>query len=77
MVYDILSDPEKRSIYDKYGEEGLKEGIDHDSDLFSQLFGGVFGGGGRKGPRKGENLTHPLKVTLEDLYKGFIIVFYC
>eukprot|EP01086_Lenisia_limosa_P015313 TRINITY_DN482_c0_g1_i5.p1 TRINITY_DN482_c0_g1~~TRINITY_DN482_c0_g1_i5.p1 ORF type:complete len:419 (+),score=51.06 TRINITY_DN482_c0_g1_i5:34-1257(+) len=70
MVYDILSDPEKRSIYDKYGEEGLKEGIDHDSDLFSQLFGGVFGGGGRKGPRKGENLTHPLKVTLEDLYKG-------
>jgi DnaJ family protein A protein 2 len=52
-------------------------------DLFSQLFGGgggmgggFFGGGmgggrrGPQGPRRGKDMTHQLKVTLEDLYLG-------
>lgn len=45
-------------------------------DLFSQFFGGgAFGGGGfgggrPRGPQKGKDLSHSLKVTLEDLYKG-------
>ncbi|KAJ1526480.1 Type I HSP40 co-chaperone [Nowakowskiella sp. JEL0078] len=42
-------------------------------DLFSHLFGGsMFGGAGgkSKGPRKGKDMTHSLKVTLEELYKG-------
>jgi DnaJ family protein A protein 2 len=52
QAYDVLNDPEKREIYDQYGEDALKEGMgggggaDMHSpfDIFEQLFGG--GGGG-------------------------------
>ncbi len=40
------------------------------ADLFNMLFGGGRGGGGGHGPRKGEDTSHPLRVTLEDCYKG-------
>ncbi|KAJ3196252.1 Type I HSP40 co-chaperone [Irineochytrium annulatum] len=80
-AYEVLSDQQKRDVYDRYGEEGLSgEGGPGMSpnDLFSHLFGGGFGGsdffgggGGRpKGPRKGKDMAHALKVSLEDLYKG-------
>lgn len=51
-AYEILSDAQKRSIYDQYGEEGLEGGAGgpgmNAEDLFSQFFGGgsAFGGGG-------------------------------
>jgi len=54
QAYDVLSDPEKREIYDQYGEDALKEGMgggggsDFHSpfDIFEQLFPGssTFGG---------------------------------
>lgn len=55
-AYEVLSDDEKRKIYDQYGEEGLNGhqagggggGGFHDPfDLFREFFGG--GGGGRRG----------------------------
>ena len=53
-AYEILSDPERRQIYDRYGYEGLRrggqspnfEGFGSISDLFDAFFGGGFGGGG-------------------------------
>ena len=52
-AYQVLSDPQKREIYNNYGEEGLKhdggggEGGNHPSaeDIFKMFFGGGRGGG--------------------------------
>lgn len=77
-AYDILSDTQKREIYDSYGEAGLSNdgagaGMDP-NDIFSSFFGGgMFGGGGggrRRGPEKGKTAVYNLKVKLEDLFKG-------
>lgn len=76
-AYEILSNEEKREIYDRYGEEGLSGGggggFGGDPfDLFSAFFGG--GGGMRsqrpRGPQKGQDVLHALKVSLEELYNG-------
>jgi len=71
-AYEILSDPEKRAAYDKYGLEGVTDedggGAGGGEDLFSMFFGG--GRSRSRGPRKGPSLNHPLKVSLEDLYNG-------
>ena len=59
-AYDVLSDDQKKQIYDQYGHEGLdpSSGMggggfggfgDVDlGDIFGSFFGGAFGGGGAR-----------------------------
>ncbi len=61
-AYEVLSDPDRRATYDRYGHEGLRsggyapnfEGFGSVADIFEAFFGGgafgsAFGGGGRAG----------------------------
>lgn len=73
-AFEVLSDEKKREIYDKYGEEGLKEGgvgEGHNPfDIFDMFFGG---GRSRRQPgekMRGKDTVHQMKVSLEELYNG-------
>lgn len=83
-AFGVLSDEQKRQIYDTYGHEGLKGG-GHDpgnwdfvqgfpdlNDLFSTFFGGEFGHprGGKRNPYQGENLRFDLILKFDDAAFG-------
>lgn len=83
-AYEILSDSQKRQIYDQYGEAGLEGGAGGGGgmaaeDLFAQFFGGGMGGGfggmfsgmnHPRGPTKAKTIHHVHNVSLEDIYRG-------
>ncbi|HEX8855040.1 MAG TPA: molecular chaperone DnaJ [Thermoleophilaceae bacterium] len=82
-AHEILSDPERRSIYDRYGHEGLNSrGFEPDftgfgsfADIFDAFFGGdPFGGGfgraSRTGPAQGGDVAVAVDVSLEDAARG-------
>jgi len=76
-AYEVLSNPEKKDLYDKYGMDGLKDGGMGGGGGFD-LFDLLGGGGGRRGPKgpvKAKPKLRELKVTLEEVYQGKMFSF--
>ncbi|MEZ4741187.1 MAG: molecular chaperone DnaJ [Bdellovibrionota bacterium] len=79
-AYEVLSSPDKKSIYDQYGHAGLSgqghHGFQDVGDIFSS-FGSIFedffgfgGGGGRSRARKGADLRYDLTIDFEEAVFG-------
>jgi len=71
-AHEVLKDPEKRALYDKYGEKGAKRGkMGGGSSIFEQMFGGQRNGGNDSGGRKkSPTIKTALDCTLQDIYCG-------
>ncbi|KAI6647042.1 DnaJ-like protein subfamily A member 1-like isoform X1 [Oopsacas minuta] len=72
FAYEVLSNEEKRSLYDKHGEEALKEGggmsgFSNADDIFNMFFGGS---GRRRDDTKTKDIVFEMQVTLAELYNG-------
>ena len=75
-AYEIVSDPERRATYDRYGHDGLRsggyapnfEGFGSISDLFNAFFGGA--GPGRSGPAQGADIGVAAEVELLEAAHG-------
>ena len=84
-AYSVLSDQEKRQVYDAYGHAGLSGvggGVDFNGtvfqdfhDIFGDFFGfeDLFGGGGRRGrnrAQRGSDLRYDMTLTFEEAAAG-------
>jgi molecular chaperone DnaJ len=79
-AYAVLSDDEKRAIYDRYGHAGLKntrggagfEGMDDIFSAFGDMFGDMFGGGrgGRRREVRGNSLRIGLRLGFAEAVWG-------
>lgn len=70
-AYSVLSDPDKKSKYDRFGTIDDNGGGFNMDDIFSS-FGDIFGFGGRsqRSQRKGNDLRVKVSVELEDILNG-------
>lgn len=70
-AYEVLSDPQKREQYDRFGHSASMGGSQrwHTTSPFD-LFNSFFGGGFRSRPQKGRDLRVEISITLEDVLKG-------
>jgi len=82
-AYAVLSDPEQRAAYDRFGHAGVRgpggaPNINVDFNDFADIFGDLFGFGGfgrssrrsRNAPRRGADLQYRLDLSFEDAVFG-------
>jgi molecular chaperone DnaJ len=84
-AYEVLSDPEKRARYDRFGHDGISgaaRGFSSVEDIFSafgdifgggSIFGDLFGfggGGGRRRARQGASLRCEVRISFEEMARG-------
>jgi molecular chaperone DnaJ len=77
-AYEILSDPERRATYDRYGHEGLRsggyapnfDGFGSIGDLFNAFFGGGAQFGASSGPALGGDIAVAVEMTLVEASVG-------
>ncbi len=81
-AYEVLSNPEKRNLYDQFGHEGLRNtgfsGFRGFEDIFSSFgdifgFGDLFGsatGRRRTGPQAGADLRYNLIISFQEAVFG-------
>jgi molecular chaperone DnaJ len=76
-AYEVLSDPQKRANYDRFGHAGAPgagggfaaEGF---GDIFDMFFGQARGGAQQRanGPQRGSDLRYDAEITLEEAFSG-------
>jgi len=76
-AYQVLTDPDKRATYDRFGHAGLEGmgpgGMGAEGFPFDSIFDVFFGtqrAGGRTGPERGDDLRYQLTLTFEEAVFG-------